>query len=280
VGRIGYGYGSEFHLLRLLGRHRKRFSRVVAESIGVDSVDWVDFVPAGGSEEYVPTVPEPPLDKNSSPAGFPRLPDREYLGVDFLGHADVAAHFSEARLAMTNWLATFWATKGNTLNWDAIGIFRHGNRSGILLFEAKAHTGELSGEGSGATDPDSIVRIDRALAKTRVWVGARPDATDWRRSKYYQHANRLAALGFLRGELDGYDDWKTDTKLLTIYMCGDKHLGVRRGDNLGGDFCPVSHAGWELAVGRMYDELGIAGMNKDRFGVYELYINVVSIERC
>jgi hypothetical protein len=39
-------YGSELHLLRMLGRHRKYFDRLVLSETAADSVEWLDF-PSG-----------------------------------------------------------------------------------------------------------------------------------------------------------------------------------------------------------------------------------------
>ena len=35
MGRMGYGYGSELHLLRWMGRHRNKFNDEVSKAIGV-----------------------------------------------------------------------------------------------------------------------------------------------------------------------------------------------------------------------------------------------------
>jgi hypothetical protein len=42
VSRIGYGYGSEWHLLRSLGYHRAELSLRVAFLIDAGEVDWLD----------------------------------------------------------------------------------------------------------------------------------------------------------------------------------------------------------------------------------------------
>ena len=41
MGKLGYG--SEFHLLRWMGRHRKVFDARVSEKLSVSSVEWLDF---------------------------------------------------------------------------------------------------------------------------------------------------------------------------------------------------------------------------------------------
>jgi len=245
-----------------------------------DRLDWLDFLVTDGNENYASVGPEPPLIRNHKPSNFPRLPDQEYQGVDFLGHRDIVRLFDNAQETRDAWVNDFWASKGKTPNWDAIGVCHQDDRGSVLLVEAKAHTGELAGGGSGAKDRDSIFRIDRALGRARDWVGASQEAKPWRTCKYYQYANRVTSLGFLRGDLEGHHDRKLDTKLLFIYMCGDKHPGLRRGDALKGDFCPVSRAGWKLAIEAMYAELGIASIDKKELGIHDLFIDVVKVEEC
>jgi hypothetical protein len=43
MGRMGLGYGSEFHLLRYLGRHRRYLNRAIEDKFGGRVLDWLDF---------------------------------------------------------------------------------------------------------------------------------------------------------------------------------------------------------------------------------------------
>jgi hypothetical protein len=45
MGKMGYGYGSECHLLRWMGRHRKAFDVAVLSAIKREGskIDWLDF---------------------------------------------------------------------------------------------------------------------------------------------------------------------------------------------------------------------------------------------
>jgi hypothetical protein len=56
MGRMNASYGSEFHLLRMLGRHRRFFDSRICEATGADSVEWLDF-PSGDMRK----------DKNGNP---------------------------------------------------------------------------------------------------------------------------------------------------------------------------------------------------------------------
>lgn len=111
-------YGSEWHLLRYLGRHRHRLNERVREATGTDVLHWTDH----------------PWNPSGQPAYFdgPRL-DAEWKGLDFLA-GDIAAR--------REW-PNFWPQSGNVPNWDAIGWLRAGTQVELLLVEAKGHLGEL-----------------------------------------------------------------------------------------------------------------------------------------
>lgn len=45
MAEIGNGYGSECHLLRYLGRHRKSLNDAVLKALGCNgSIEWLDFL--------------------------------------------------------------------------------------------------------------------------------------------------------------------------------------------------------------------------------------------
>jgi len=64
MGQMALGYGSEFHLLRWLGRHRKEFDKRVNLLLGTDKIYWLDF------------------DFDSEKT----IPDKEIIGLNFLYH--------------------------------------------------------------------------------------------------------------------------------------------------------------------------------------------------
>lgn len=106
---------------------------------------------------------------------------REYRDTAFLDRLGLS------RLAPE--LAAFWPVRGPV--WDALG--KAGDR--VVLVEAKAHLGEFFSPPSRAT-PDSRARIEAAFAEVRTALGVTAGApwTDC----FYQYANRLAHLHFLR----------------------------------------------------------------------------------
>lgn len=179
---MGYGYGSEFHLLRFLGRHRKYFDKRVKEMTGARSVDWRDY--------RCKDKPDPPSW------------DSEWVGLDFLPES------SEAR---KKW-AKFWPTSGNQQNWDAVGCVFIEERWEWLMVEAKSHLGELKSN-CRASENGGLPTIRKALCQTKNDLGI-DERADWLKD-YYQHANRIATLNFMiqNGECG---------RLLFVYFCGDR----------------------------------------------------------
>jgi hypothetical protein len=162
VGKMGNGYGSEFHLLRYLGYHRHELNRAVQEKTGGRVSDWLDF--ASGGEGRL---------------------DRECKGVDFV---DSTSHVKSA------WVK-FWPQTGNVPNWDAVGLLESNSGVEYLLVEAKAHVEELQSSCS-ASENGGLDMIRKALDATIKANGYTAAAEDWL-SPYYQYANRLAHLNFL-----------------------------------------------------------------------------------
>jgi hypothetical protein len=162
LAKIGYGYGSEWHLLRYLGRHRERLNQAVLATIGGESVEWRD----------APLQAKPPF-------------DAEWKGVDFLGsdHPVRAA-----------WLKS-WPQTGNVPNWDAVGTLSSGGAGEWLLVEAKAHLAEL-GSSCGAKPQGGLARIHSALDQTKLALGVELGC-NWLEG-YYQYCNRVAMLHFLQ----------------------------------------------------------------------------------
>jgi hypothetical protein len=162
MGKMGNGYGSEFHLLRYLGYHRHDLNRAVEKKTGGRVSDWLDF--AFGSEGKL---------------------DREWKGVDFVDSAP------DTKSAWMN----FWPQTGNVPNWDAVGLLESNSCREYLLVEAKAHVEELQSS-CGASEKGGLDMIRKALDATINANGFKANVEDWL-SHYYQYANRLAHLHFL-----------------------------------------------------------------------------------
>lgn len=190
MGKIGFGYGSEWHLLRHLGYHREYLSQKTLKVVGGDSVEWLDF---GFSKEN-----EPLKD------------DKEFLGLEFIQDEQVQEKWK-----------SFWAQTGNSQNWDALAKIRFGNQHEWLLVEAKGHIGEIHSD-CGASNPTSKQKIFAALEKAgRAFGNQTKPIENWLKN-YYQFANRLAVLHFLINECVP----PVNARLLFIYFYGENREGV------------------------------------------------------
>jgi hypothetical protein len=183
MGKMGCGYGSEFHLLRYLGYHRRDLNRAIEQETGGRVVDWLDFC-------------------FDSRRKFPDL-DAELKGMEFLG--------PDVEDAKSAW-GEFWPQTGNPPNWDAVGLLQSGSHSEFLLVEAKAHASEIHSD-CGAHDEGGLGRIREALAQTIRDNGFKSNPEKWL-APYYQCANRLATLHFLLQH-------DVLSRLVFIYFTGD-----------------------------------------------------------
>lgn len=184
MGQMGFGYGSEWHLLRFLGRHRDALNRAIAQATNglVEVRQWVDFHCSDS----------PPHDE-------------ERKGFDFLADEDLRSKWQ-----------TFWPQTGEPINWDAVAEYEEDGVTAWLLVEAKAHVEELKGSPTGAGN-QSRRMIQEAMLATRLALNsdqAMPVA-DWLDGHYYQYANRLASLHFLNN-IAG-----VPARLLRVYFLGD-----------------------------------------------------------
>ncbi len=159
---IGYGYGSEWHLLRFLGYHRNSLDSAILYETGGQQIEWLDF-PFNQAKKFY---------------------DDDWKGLNFL----YAKH-----PARQQW-SKYWPTTGNVPNWDAVGRLRNGGQDEWLLVEAKAHIGEIKSS-CGASERGGLPTIRSAFEVTKRNM-AIDQSNDWLRP-FYQYANRLATLDFL-----------------------------------------------------------------------------------
>lgn len=52
MGKIRMGYGSEWHLLRFMARHRKKLEEAINACLGEGEIDWLDFKFGSKSDYY------------------------------------------------------------------------------------------------------------------------------------------------------------------------------------------------------------------------------------
>jgi hypothetical protein len=182
MGKIGFGYGSEWNLLRHLGYHREYLTLKTLGVTGGNTIEWLDF--------------------KFSPKNVPLKNDREFIGLEFIKDTQVQEKWK-----------SFWAKHGNSQNWDAVGKIHFANRDEWLLVEAKGHISELHSD-CGAENLTSKQKILSALKKTSQAFGNQSKSVEVWLENYYQYANRLAALHFLMNECVP----SVNTRLLFIYF--------------------------------------------------------------
>jgi hypothetical protein len=149
-------------------------------------------------------------------------------------------------------LSDFWPKLGP--QWDALGKF---GARGVVLVEAKANLSELKSPGSGASAPN-LQQIEKSCSEAKQSYEASPGAT-WT-GKYYQYANRLAHLYFLR-EVN-----QLDAHLAFVYFLNDPYT---RG--------PTSEAQWAPAIAEAHSALGLPGGPLP--AVHEVFVDVLELSR-
>mgnify|MGYP003294098373 CR=1 FL=1 len=217
MGIIGHGYGSEFHLLRWMGRHREEFTRRASEIVGSQTITWFDF-----------------KFNNRNP-----IPDGEIQGFSFLSHGKCQNQAKDLLERVRNkeslW---YWPGGGESISWDAVGQTESGR---FVLCEAKAHKKELVSSISTKSSMENREKIFKALEETKKHIGI-DSKSDWRKN-YYQLANRLYVQAVM-------DDVGIDAVLLNIYFIGDAFP-------LDTTQCPATQDEWEESIKKEYETLGI-----------------------
>ena len=131
-------------------------------------------------------------------------------------------------------LEEFWPKGGPV--WDGLAKTSRGRR---LLIEAKANIPEFDSSPTRASER-SLPRIEEALNETKEFLKVR-SGMDWSKS-FYQYANRLAHLYFLR------ERNKVNAALVFVYFVGDTTVAGRD---------PVSREGWQTAIEFAHHHLGL-----------------------
>jgi len=162
MGKLGLGYGSEFHLLRFLGRHRNLLDKKILWSLGYlnGHVEWLDY-------KFAPKM---------------EIPDKEYVGIDFLeSHPNYL-------VIKESWKG-YWPSTNRAQNWDAICKIK----DEWILIEAKAHANEMISNSAASEKSKDFITTSFNKLKRDIRVSSK---NDWN-VKYYQKANRVLFLKFL-----------------------------------------------------------------------------------
>lgn len=219
MAEIGYGYGSEFQLLRFLGHHRIELENNIRKNSQLKGrFQWLDF----------------PYDSQRISM------DGEYKGISFLKERD------DYPILKEKW-AKFWPNTGNQQNWDA--ILKHDENMYVLI-EAKAHLKEIESNISSTVKDSSKKAILDCFDKTQKHFDIQI-INDWTQ-KYYQLANRLAFAKFLI-------DNNIQVQLLNLYfMNGYLRRCYEDKKSILEDKGVTTEEVWKIAIKKQYDYLGIS----------------------
>ena len=180
----------------------------------------------------------------------PLKPDYiEYSGDDML-----------KQLGVVGSLSGYWPTKERKgAQWDALGSITCtcSNRDSgqkqqeqiLILVEAKAHIGEMISN-CKATNHVSLSTIDNAINITKKWLGA-SSGHDWKKH-FYQYANRLAHLHFLRIQRSKL------AVLVFLYIVDDPSF-------------PTDLTSWNVAIDLEKMVLGLSKRGLKTCGVIDLF---------
>ena len=170
--------------------------------------------------------------------------EREFQAINFLPR-DVLDAIREP------W-RVFWPPRGRKQSWDAIA--RAGDR--WFLVEAKANHVEFCSPGTTA-EGDGRKQIERSLSRVKRSLRVHRHFS-WLHS-YYQYANRLATLAFLR-------DNGLDARLVVVYFVGDRFPDERP--------CPQSETEWRRLFEARRLTLGLPKKHRLSQFEYDLFVQL------
>ena len=180
---------------------------------------------------------------------------KEHKDREFLVKLGNSPYLHDTLPAWRN-LYDFWPKNGP--RWDAHGIT---NKGQILIIEAKSHTKEMQGAGSGAKDPESIEKIARSLKETQQFLGC-VRAVDWAKSTYFQYANRLAHLYWF------YELYSKDAYLVLLCFLNDTKMEARN------TIVPKNSAEWKSAMAAQDRDMGIPECHPLSDRIIHVFIDV------
>ena len=237
MAQIGYGYGSEWQLLRMLGHHRAYFFQELKKQLGLSSdseIHWLDY----GFD-------------NSMISGDKEYKQREFFEViPEIFTPKVMAEFEKddfGEILNQNWDGIFWVGKT------------------VYLVEAKAHTEEIKSD-CGAKSKSSISEIDRCFEDTRNSFNI-SSTNDWKKT-YYQMANRIVFLYLLKKHniearlvniyfVDGYEKKVVPPVSDKLYIIQNKNASIED---------------WKKAIKKEEDYLGISNLINDK-KIFSVFVN-------
>lgn len=150
-------------------------------------------------------------------------------------------------------LDDFWPARGP--RWDGLARASTGD---VFLLEAKAHIGEMVSGASRASEAPRA-KIAESLRAVQRAIAPGADEVDWT-GRFYQYANRLAHLHFLR-EQNGIR-----AHLVLVYFLNATDVGG-----------PSQRAEYEGASKVIEHYLGVRRSKISRY-VHKLYVDVAELQ--
>ena len=172
---------------------------------------------------------------------------REYRDLQALQRLGVSAEIQHS-------LSAFWPRRGPA--WDGLARTASGD---LLLVEARATVAELASARSQA-GPESFKRIAERLKTVREELAPR-STVDWAHT-FYQYANRLAFLYFLRHLND------LPAHLVMIYFVNARDVNG-----------PASRAEWEAALTLMHASMGLPKRHKLSAYIHNVFVDAGVMQR-
>lgn len=155
-------------------------------------------------------------------------------------------------------LKDFWPEPG--ANWD--GLAKDGET--VFIMEAKAHISEINIDSTRASSGKSLELIEKSLNETKEFLNIKSDIS-WCKENYYQYANRIAHLYYLR------EKNKIDAHLLFIYFLNDKSVVTGKKEETKED--------WEKEINGIYNKLELKENNKLSKFIHHIFIDVESLKK-
>ena len=168
----------------------------------------------------------------------------EYRDADFLGEIGLTE--------LTEKLKLFWPKNGP--QWDALG--KTSDNKAFFLVEAKANVPEIVSS-CGAKDKESLKTISGRPDETQRWLNCQKPLIDWK-SVFYQYANRLAHLKFLK-------EMGKEAYLIFVYFIGDPTR------------IPTSRDAWNSALELQKKLMGLSARSLRHKGIIDVFINTADI---
>lgn len=225
MAQIGYGYGSEWQLLRMLGHHRNYFFKELRRQLNLPQdaeIHWLDY----GFDE-------------SNISGDKKYKKREFFeAIPEIFTPEIISSFNEDKFGdklNQNWDGIFWVDKT------------------VYLVEAKAHINEIISD-CQSDNQKSLSIIEEYFQKTKECFDVSSD-NDWKKT-YYQMANRIAFLKLLQSH-------KIEARLVNIYFVDGYEKKVKDPDSE--KFYTIQNKNtskdkWDKALADEEKYLGISGL--------------------